>query len=116
MLKPHSYGLGDDFMNVWEFDTDDYPVRHDKLAIALIAAGPNGNGINPVGGFVLSKFEAIFDEEESKSLNKKNGMLNAVFVMPADQQECIGLRYTISYDSKRMLYVNGKVIEKFSTD
>ena len=114
MGEPQTYEKGDEIFEVWQFDYDDLPVRKGMLAVGLIGAGEHGNGINPVGGFVLSKYEAYFDKDASETLNRKNGRLNAVFVTPGPANECGGIQYVVSYGADRKLLVNGKLIEKFS--
>jgi hypothetical protein len=110
LLEPHSYQNGDTYMEVREFDTDFQPARGNKGGIAVVSAGGRDLSDEVTGGLVVSKYEAYFDEKQSKALNEKGG-LNAVFVV-GQNDECAGATFLVRFDVNGVLTVDGKRLAK----
>lgn len=112
LLEPHVFRGTNTFLEVREFDTDFLPDRKGLAGVAIVSAGDHDAGDRVAGGMVLSDYEAYFDEDKSLAMNKANGGLNAVFVLPRTAEQCAGMTYTVSFGEDGRLTVNGKLVGK----
>lgn len=111
--RPYTYKRDGYYLSIQSFDTDFEPERKGGMGgMAIISAGGSDLSDPVAGGMVLAKQAAYFDEEMSKALNKKNGKLNAVFLLSLDDEKCPGQPFTITFDKTGLLTLNGKMVMK----